>query len=107
MQNTAHVSYRMLEGNGCVRLRLRPSVHFRPHEGPVEGPTEGDYKLEAREGRYEIIGPKEYPALRLRVGGERCAFTIDGHHEHDLCYRIEKSRGYDFHGQMWSPGYFR
>jgi predicted glycogen debranching enzyme len=107
MQNTVHVGYRLVEGTGMVRMRLRPSVHFRPHEGPVSGPTEGDYKLEATSGRYEIHGPKPYPNLRLRVDGARCAFTIDGHHELDLCYRIEKSRGYDHHGQMWSPGYFR
>jgi predicted glycogen debranching enzyme len=107
MQNTVHVGYRLVEGKGPLRLRLRPSVHFRPHEGPVSGPTEGDYRLEASGGRFAIHGPKPYPDLRLRVEGERCAFTIDGHHELDLCYRIEKSRGYDHHGQMWSPGYFR
>jgi predicted glycogen debranching enzyme len=107
MQNTVHVGYRLVEGKGALRVRLRPSVHFRAHEGPVSGPTEGDYRLEHSGGRYEIHGPKTFPHLRLRVDGERCAFTIDGHHELDLCYRIEKSRGYDHHGQMWSPGYFR
>src|ERR1051326_5975287 len=29
LQNTVHVSYKLLSGNGPVRLRLRPSMHFR------------------------------------------------------------------------------
>ena len=31
-QNTVHVTYRLLSGDGPVRLTLRPSVHFRPYE---------------------------------------------------------------------------
>ena len=31
-QNTVHVIYRLLEGPDGVRLKLLPSVHFRPHE---------------------------------------------------------------------------
>lgn len=31
-QNTTHVTYRLLEGDGPVRLTLRPSVHFRGYE---------------------------------------------------------------------------
>jgi predicted glycogen debranching enzyme len=107
MQNTVHVSYLLVGGSGPLRIKLRPSVHFRPHEGPVSGPSEGEYHLHAHDGRYEIEGPSPYPRLRMRVDGARCAFTIDGHREHDLCYRVEQRRGYDYRGTMWSPGYFR
>src|SRR4051812_45908469 len=31
LQNTVHVSYRLLSGPGPVRLELRPSLHFRAH----------------------------------------------------------------------------
>ena len=107
MQNTVHVGYRLVGGAGALRLKLRPSVHFRPHEGPVSGPSEGEYRLAATTRRFEIHGPSPFPPLRMRVVGERCAFTIDGHHEHDLRYRVEQARGYDAHGLMWSPGFFR
>src|ERR671923_176719 len=34
-QNTVHVTYRLVHGDGAIRLALRPSVHFRPHESAV------------------------------------------------------------------------
>ncbi|MDB4938372.1 MAG: Amylo-alpha,6-glucosidase, partial [Labilithrix sp.] len=107
MQNTVHVCYRVLEGEGKLRLKLRPSVSFRPHEGPVTGAASDDYSLHATGGRYEIVGPSPYPTLRLRICGEQPAFTIDGHEVQNLVYRIERDRGYDHVGALWSPGYFR
>src|SRR3954465_9483790 len=35
LQNTVHISYRILQGNARVRLELRPAFHFRHHEIPV------------------------------------------------------------------------
>ena len=35
-QNTVHVTYRLLEGAGPVRLSLRPSMQFRGYEAPVD-----------------------------------------------------------------------
>jgi predicted glycogen debranching enzyme len=107
MQNTVHVSYHVVEGDGRLRLKLRPSVSFRPHEGPVTGALPTDYSLNATGGRYEILGPAPYPTLRLHICGEQPAFTIDGHEVHNLVYRIERDRGYDHVGALWSPGYFR
>ena len=107
MQNTVQVSYHVLEGEGTLRLKLRPSVSFRPHEGAVSGATPADYSLNAAGGRYEIVGPSPYPTLRLRICGEQPAFTIDGHEVHNLVYRVERDRGYDHVGALWSPGYFR
>jgi predicted glycogen debranching enzyme len=107
MQNTVHVTYRVIEGNGKVRLKLRPSVSFRPHEGVVQGAVPAEYSLSAAGGRYEISGPAPYPVLRLNICGECPAFTIDGHEVHNLVYRIERDRGYDHVGALWSPGYFR
>src|SRR5204862_2470874 len=34
-QNTTHLTYRLLSGEGPVRLSLRPSIHFRSYESPV------------------------------------------------------------------------
>ena len=31
-----HVTYRLLEGEGPVRLSLRPSIQFRGYEAPVD-----------------------------------------------------------------------
>jgi predicted glycogen debranching enzyme len=107
MQNTVHVTYRLVEGDGTLRLKLRPSVDFRPHEGSIAGPDIDRYVLRAFRGHYEIVGPEEYPTLRLRISGDHHAFTIDNHQVHDIDYRVEKARGYDCIGSLWSPGYFR
>src|SRR5712691_7115655 len=32
LQNTVHISYRYICESGIIRLRLRPSMHFREHE---------------------------------------------------------------------------
>ena len=107
MQNTVQVTYRVLSGEGTLRLKLRPSVSFRPHEGSVVGAAAADYSLNSTGGRFEIVGPAPYPVLRLTISGATTAFTIDGHEVHNLMYRIEKSRGYDHTGALWSPGFFR
>src|SRR5918998_5198209 len=44
-QNTVHVNYRLLSGDGPVRLRLMPSVHFRSHDAPVNEPLPSSYPL--------------------------------------------------------------
>src|SRR5262245_26742233 len=35
LQNTVYISYQFLGDTGTLRLRLRPSMHFREHEAPV------------------------------------------------------------------------
>jgi predicted glycogen debranching enzyme len=122
MQNTVHLTYRLLEGDGTVRLKLRPSVHFRPHEARVDGPLGPPYVLTAADNRLELSHPGtvatrgepgaageavKMPPLRLALAGQHGAFTIDGRVVQALQYRIEESRGYDATGDLWSPGLFR
>src|SRR3954471_18256862 len=55
-QNTAHVLYRLVEGRGPLRIRVRPRVHFRSHDAPVSAASGGPYRLTAIDDRYEIHG---------------------------------------------------
>jgi predicted glycogen debranching enzyme len=106
-QNTVHVTYRLLGGDATLRLKLRPSVHFRPHDAPVSTELGGPYRFLAVEDRYEIQGAPVLPPLRLLLCGRRGSFTLEGHHLQEVLYRIEESRGYEAHGELWSPGHFR
>jgi predicted glycogen debranching enzyme len=106
-QNTVHVTYRLLAGDGPVRLTLRPSTQFRPYEAPVNESAAGDYELRAVRNRYEVIGPVEFPALRLRLLGTQAALTIDERGASSVPYEVEASRGYPSVGSLWSPGYCR
>jgi glycogen debranching enzyme len=123
MQNTVHITYQLREGDGTLRLKVRPAVQFRRHEGRVDRPLEGHYVLTAVEGRYELChqgaapapsrGPPhtpeiaEMPPLRMLLKGERSAFTVEARHLPSVLYRTEVSRGYEATGDLWSPGHFR
>jgi glycogen debranching enzyme len=105
-QNTVHLTYRLLSGPGPVRLELRPSVNFRPHEDAVDQPIEAPYILTGIGQRYEIAGPQDLPPLRLYTYGQGGSLTLDGGVSRDVRYRVEGSLGYESRGTLWSPGYF-
>jgi predicted glycogen debranching enzyme len=103
-QNSVIASYRLVEGEH-VRLDLRPFVSFRPHEGPVAGPTTDDYRIVSDGGHHEIHGPQPFPPLRMMIT-PRAPLALDAQEVSDVCYRIERARGYDWLGRTWSPGRF-
>src|SRR5205085_2686563 len=78
LQNTVHVNYRLVAGDGVIRLKLRPSVHFRPHEAPVSHDHVGPYALHCSEKRYELCDRSDLPPLRMYLYGDQSAFTMDG-----------------------------
>jgi predicted glycogen debranching enzyme len=106
-QNTVHVSYRLIEGEGSVRLSLRPSVQFRSYEAPVGAAHVVPYEVRAAAGRYELAGDPELPVLRLSLRGDHSGLTLDERGINAVPYEMEASRGYDAVGPLWSPGYFR
>ena len=106
-QNTVHVGYHLVRGDAPVRLTLRPSLHFRPQEVPVSSPLSGPYLLSALEGRLEVSWGYGATPLRLFVHGDHPAFTVDGRPVSEVLYRMERDRGYEHDGSLWSPGYFQ
>lgn len=108
MSNTVHIGYRLVSGQGPVRLKIRVAVHFRPHNAALdEGLPADSYDLQASSaGRLEIHGVS-IPPLRLYMDGDSSAFTIETKRFTDILYRIEQQRGYGAQGDLWSPGYFR
>lgn len=107
-QNTVMINYRLLEGEGPIRLKLRVSVHFRGHDENVSVINPAPYVLTASKGRFELSDQaRRFPILRLQLNGPASAFTFDEISRPDVLYRIEAGRGYDKVGQMSSPGLFR
>lgn len=106
-QNTVHVNYRLVAGDGPVRLKLRPAVHFRSHDAHVSKGDAGPYVLTLTGPRMELSASVPLPPLRLYLYGERPAFTGEGQLIEQWYYRVEADRGYDSRGELWSPGYFR
>jgi predicted glycogen debranching enzyme len=107
-QNTVFIQYRLCKGQGKVRLKLRPAVHFRGHDEPIADMTRRNYTLTAVEHLYELHSDEpDLPSLKLRVYGMQGAFTLYAQKLPDILYRVEMSRGYEFKGALWSPGHFR
>ncbi|HBI44488.1 MAG TPA: glycogen debranching protein [Planctomycetales bacterium] len=106
-QNTVHIHYQLVEGDGPIRLWLQPSLHFRPHDAAVSTRLPGPHVLTAIDGRYEISDKSDLPPLRMMLHGQRAAFTLEGKKTPQVLYRIEARRGYESTGELWIPGYFR
>ena len=106
-QNTTYLTYRLLEGDGPVRLTLRPSMHFRGYEAPVNAGPAPSYVVTGVKNRYEVAGGSDLPPLRLRLHGKGAALTLDEVGSAHVPYAMEKLRGYESVGSLSSPGYFR
>jgi predicted glycogen debranching enzyme len=104
-QNTVHVSYRLKKGSS-LKMSLRPSVNFRPHEAPVSTAFSGNYAFTVIEDTFEISSQSNFPPLRLMLYGKDKSLTMDRTRFHEVIYRTEESRGYPASGDLWSPGYF-
>ncbi|MCC6860855.1 MAG: glycogen debranching enzyme family protein [Bryobacterales bacterium] len=107
-QNTVHIRYRLLAGEGALRLNLRPAIHFRPHDAQVDTGLGARYTLTVVDDSYEVSAGAEQPALRLTLCcASPSAFTFDRRQSPSITYETERSRGYHSQGSLWSPGYFR
>ncbi len=106
-QNTVHITYRVIEGSGTIRFNLRPSVHYRGYEAAVDQAAPQSYAISARGQQYELSAGPELPILRMRLIGTRAALTLDEKGAAGVPYQMEATRGYQWKGSLWSPGYFR
>ena len=106
-QNTVHVTYRVLEGAGTVRFNLRPSVHYRRYESAVDESPASTYTIAATGQHYELSAGPDLPILRMMLLGTRAALTLDEKGAQGVPYQMEETRGYQWQGSLWSPGYFR
>ena len=105
LQNTTYITYRLISGKGA-QLDLRPGIDIRPHEGLLAGPHHEDYRFSAVFSGYELSVARDLPALHLACLGGGASFRLVTEQLNELRYRIEQSRGYDWKGNLWSPGCF-
>ena len=104
LQNTTYIVYRLLEGPPGLKLKVRPSLHFRPHEGLLTDRSDSWGVREVQTSELEIYDKRTFPALRLLLLGKNTRLRNDIRVFEHVLYRIEKSRGYEYEGPLWSPG---
>jgi predicted glycogen debranching enzyme len=105
-QNTVHVRYALLSGAGPVQLELRPAVHFRSYEAAVSQPVQARYLLADEVDHVTLAVDGEGIGLRLCVDGVDSSFSLHRETLDDVVYRVERARGYDSVGSLFSPGHF-
>ncbi|HZQ59891.1 MAG TPA: amylo-alpha-1,6-glucosidase, partial [Casimicrobiaceae bacterium] len=106
-QNTVHVRYVLVAGDAPLRLELRPAVHFRSYEGAVSLPLHQHHLLTAESDHITIGADSSVPCLRLNVYGEASTFELHRERLDGIVFSLERARGYDFEGSLWTPGHFR
>ncbi len=106
VQNSTYVCYRLIEGPPGLTLQLRPSLHFRPHEGLVTESPSTKWKVrEQTANEFELDdGCEKYPLLRLKLFGRDARLDQSVRTFDHVLYRVERSRGYEHEGALWSPG---
>jgi predicted glycogen debranching enzyme len=108
MQNTVYVMYELVSGADRIELALRPSVNFRAQEAPVSEPLASPYEFRSVGEKFEIaLKGSSLPPLRMKVYAAEPTFTLKGRLVDNVLYPVEESRGYQSHGALWSPGYFK
>ncbi|HEY7302604.1 MAG TPA: amylo-alpha-1,6-glucosidase [Bryobacteraceae bacterium] len=103
-QNTVYLDYRAVQGQESAKLQLRPAVNMRAHEAPVNTKLDS-YTFTVRDHHYELQPSNGLPPLRLRLLGKEGAVAIDAQKIRKVIYEVERSRGYIWCGDLWSPGY--
>jgi predicted glycogen debranching enzyme len=78
----------------------------RPHDSALEGPPQEQYRFGSVDAGFELWVSDDLPLLRLAWMGEQAGFRTGVAQFTNLRYRIEQSRGYDWRGNLWSPGVF-
>ena len=103
-QNTTYIVYRLIDAPHAVTLNLRPALKFRPHEGLLNAqvPTSWDTDVNGRD--IEICDGQDAPPLRLVLLGRDSRLIYDERLLEHVIYRVERSRGYEYEGALWSPG---
>ncbi|MGV3771427.1 MAG: amylo-alpha-1,6-glucosidase [Verrucomicrobiales bacterium] len=104
-QNTVHVTYKLLSGDP-VEIHLRPSMHFRPHEGNVSAPIEEPYEVHIHGRKVEVVAGESLPKLRMHLFAAQGSLTHDYGSQREIFYQHDADRGYESRGVLWSPGYF-
>jgi len=106
-QNTVHVRYRLVGAAAPARLRIRPWLDFRPHEGQVNPEQEHVYATERiSPTRCEFRRAESTVVLRMQVLGEQGAYAAEAQDWTHISLEIERDRGYDHVTSAHGPGAF-
>jgi len=103
-QNTTYIVYRLIDAPRPAVLHLRPSLKFRPHEAKVNEQVSKSWDIDVNGSDVEICDGHDAPPLRLTLLGDDARLVKEERLLEHVIYRLERSRGYEYEGALWSPG---
>ncbi len=115
LRNTTYVTWALHASPAPVTLTIVPSFNLRPHEGMVdhlhgrcpdpacEAPN-FPYRLRETERGVDVEADGGLPPIHLALRAPRPTPLVREDTCVDLVYRVERERGYDFHGPVAGPG---
>jgi predicted glycogen debranching enzyme len=104
--NTTFVRYRLLAGDGPVRLEVTPLIHRRSYESVVGLPLPSPIEIHISGAQVSLSTPAGGPVLRLLMQDCQSAFTSGEQVLSGAYFRVEHARGYASTGQLHVPGVF-
>jgi predicted glycogen debranching enzyme len=103
-ENTTRVHF-TVTGLDPGRIRVRPAFQVRPHEGAVAAAPAIPRRLTAERGGVEIDPGDSLPLIRWWIEGGSIESCLDRSELLPVSYPIERARGYDYRGEIWTPGF--
>jgi predicted glycogen debranching enzyme len=115
LRNTTYVTWTVRAAPGPVTLALRPTFNLRPHEGLVDhivgrhpdaacAAPHFPYRVEHAGSGFALEADGGLPPVRLVLRAPRDTPLVRFDDGVDLEYRVERERGYDFHGPVAGLG---
>src|SRR5258708_4936921 len=105
-QNTVYVSFRLMNVARATLTR-RPFIHSRCYEGTVKSSHPAMQCTQLAPSRLEIQAEGTLPPLRLLSPDAPTSYTEEMATLGEVAYRVEKDRGYEWVGEVKSPGAFQ
>jgi len=104
-RNTTHVIWSITSAKDPQTLRLQPAFEIRPHEGRVDGEPSPPSRFAPLGDGVEIDREGFAPTIRWRFSSDAVAPDWTRPEVLPVTYDIERARGYDCTGGLWSPGW--
>jgi predicted glycogen debranching enzyme len=104
-QNTVHVLFELIEGPSPLTLRVEPLFRIRGHEDPVSVPDAEPARVHVDGNTVDVALAPPLPVVLWLARGEQVTMCLGTPQSAAVEYPVERKRGYDHTGTLWSAGW--